>query len=164
MPLELILLSKHNYVDVIFSNSVIKKIVFNFLRLVGRALNDSVEASEEEVVYLFLLFFEKLDELCSSLLHGVSSERLSKVLSFSQQTIRNWVQAINDKIHGNSTCVQFQENKLALLYGAVRSFPYVIDVQSNTTLLMDLIDALDQLLLTNSGKDVWVIYFCIDLL
>ncbi|WOG89602.1 hypothetical protein DCAR_0208840 [Daucus carota subsp. sativus] len=126
-----------------------------------KALNDSVEASEEEVVYMLLIFFDKLEELCSSLLHGTSSERLSNVLNFSQKIIRNWVEAVNDNLHGNPSCIQFQENKLAMLYGVVRSFPYVIDVQSNTTLLMDLVDALDQLLLTDSGyiagftKNTW---------
>ncbi|KAK1375649.1 DRIM domain-containing protein [Heracleum sosnowskyi] len=115
-----------------------------------KALNDSVEASEEEVVYLLLIFFERLDELCSSLLRGVSSERLLNVLNFFEQTIKNWVQAVNDKIHGKPSCVPFQEDKMVVLYGVVRSFPYVIDVQSNANLLMDLVDALDQLVLTDS--------------
>lgn len=103
---------------------------------------------------MLLIFFEGLDAPCSSLLRGESSEGLSKVLNYFQQTIKNWVQAVNDKIHGNPLCVQFQENKLVVLYGVVRSFPYVVDVQSNATLLMDLVDALDQLLLSDSGKDV----------
>lgn len=113
---------------------------------------------------MLLIFFERLDELCISLLHGESSERLSKVVNYFQQTIKNWAEAVNDKIHGNPSCVQFQENKLVVLYGVVRSYPYVIDVQSNGTLLMDLVDALDQLLLSDSGKDVQMTNYRIDIM
>lgn len=136
------LLLKDPYILCIFRNNIL------------RALNDLIEAFEEEVVYLLLNFSERLQEHGSNLLDGASNEGLSKIQNFFQEVISNWIGEINDVIHGNPSCIQFQKTKIALLYGIVSSYPYMVDVQSNPSLLMNLADALDRLLLTGFVGDL----------
>lgn len=125
-------------------------------------MNDLIEAFEEEVVYLLLNFSKRLEEHGSNLLDGASNEGLSKIQNFFQEVISNWIGEINDVIHGNPSCIQFQKTKMGLLYGIVSSYPYVVDVQSNSSLLMDLVDALDRFLLTGFGKAFYHLSRCLN--
>ncbi|KAJ0093494.1 hypothetical protein Patl1_26061 [Pistacia atlantica] len=53
-------------------------------------------------------------------------------------------------VRGNLSSIKFDETKLALMWGAIGCYPHILDVQTNSSLLMDLIDAFD-LLIRNDG-------------
>ena len=97
-------------------------------------------------------FCERIQAQRSSLLDGVSIEGLSKIRNFFREAIQRWIQMINDAVQGDPLYIELQETKLALLWGIVSCYPYLVDVQSNQSLLMDLVDALDRLLVIDSGK------------
>lgn len=97
-------------------------------------------------------FCERIQAQRSSLLDGVSIEGLSKIRNFFKEAIQRWIQMINDAVQGDPLYIELQETKLALLWGIVSCYPYLVDVQSNQSLLMDLVDALDRLLVIDSGK------------
>ncbi|KAM7486094.1 hypothetical protein LguiA_002103 [Lonicera macranthoides] len=121
------------------------------------ALINSIETSEEEVIHLLVTFCERIQAQRSSLLDGVSIEDLSKIRNFFKESIQRWIQMINDTVQGDPLYIELQEAKLALLWGIVSCYPYLVDVQSNQSLLMDLVDALDRLLVIDSGlrKATW---------
>ncbi|KAK3010833.1 hypothetical protein RJ639_012410 [Escallonia herrerae] len=114
------------------------------------AFNDLIETSVEEVVYLLLTLCERLQVQCSSLLDGTSDNELSKIRTFFQDAIGYWIGTINDAIPEDPFCISFQESKLALLWGTVCCYPY-IHAQQTPSSLMDLVDAIDRLMMTGSG-------------
>ncbi|KAK2988996.1 hypothetical protein RJ640_013987 [Escallonia rubra] len=116
-----------------------------------RAFNDLIETSVEEVVYLLLTLCERLQVQCSSLLDGTSDNELSKIRSFFQDAIGYWIGTINDAIPEDPLCISFQESKLALLWGTVCCYPY-IHAQQTPSSLMDLVDAIDRLMMIGSGS------------
>ncbi|GAV59009.1 LOW QUALITY PROTEIN: DRIM domain-containing protein, partial [Cephalotus follicularis] len=113
------------------------------------AISDLIETSQEEVICLLLSFCERLqmNPQHSSFLDGVSEAVLSRLRSFLQGAISDWIKHINDDVLGNLSSTQIHESKLALLWGIIRCFTYLSDVRSNSSLLMDLVDALDSLLM-----------------
>ncbi|KAA8534172.1 hypothetical protein F0562_031635 [Nyssa sinensis] len=119
-----------------------------------RALNDLIDTSEEEVIYLVLIFCERLQVKVqsSNFSDGTSKEVVSRICSFLQETIGYWIGMINDIVHGDPSRSQLQESKLALLWGTVSCYPYIVDIQANPSLLMDLVDALDRLLMIESDN------------
>lgn len=127
-------------------------------------MNDLIEAFNEDVVYLLLNFSEKLQASGNDFLEGASHEGLSNIRNYFQEVINSWIGEIDHIIHGNPSCIQFQRSKMALLYGSVSSYPYVVDAQSNPSLLMDLADALDRLLQTGIGMSLTTMIFLFPLL
>ncbi|XP_010257842.1 PREDICTED: small subunit processome component 20 homolog [Nelumbo nucifera] len=118
------------------------------------ALSDMVEASPEEVMYLILIFFERVQVKMqlSDHLHGTSGEVTSKMCNLFQKDICHWVREINDLANGNSLNIQFHESKLALLWGTLSCYPHITGTQAESSLIMDLVNALDQLLRTGADK------------
>ncbi|XP_059666315.1 uncharacterized protein LOC132312087 [Cornus florida] len=118
------------------------------------ALSDLIEKSEEEVIYLILIFCEGLQiKLQSSgFLDGTSKEAVSRICRFLHESINYWIGLINDIVHGDQSSIQLQETKLAMLWGVISCYPYVVDVQENPYLLLNLVDAIDRLLMTESDN------------
>ncbi|XP_065862754.1 uncharacterized protein [Euphorbia lathyris] len=117
------------------------------------AINALIETSEEEVVYLLLCFCQRLQEdpLGSDLLDGTSEEGLSRIREFLQGVICSSDGVINAITLGNSESTIIDMDKLALLWGTLYCYPYVMDIQAKPTSLMGLIDALDRLLMVEDG-------------
>lgn len=117
-------------------------------------MNDLIETSQEEVVYLLLSFCERIQKkpLRFSLLDGIPEEGLSGIRGFLRGAFCFWVGVINDIIHGNASSTLTDEHKLALLWGVICCYPHIMDSQETPSSLMDLIDAIDQLLMIEAGK------------
>ncbi|KAK0579383.1 hypothetical protein LWI29_025507 [Acer saccharum] len=126
-------------------------LLYTFRVNILSAMNDLIESSQEEVICLLLSFFEKLqmNHQCSTFVDGTSKGGVSRIHSFLQEAICSWISVINN-IHDNSSSAQIDEAKLVLLWGAIGCYPYFFDVQENSSLLMNLIDALDRLLMNGA--------------
>ncbi|XP_021290199.1 small subunit processome component 20 homolog isoform X1 [Herrania umbratica] len=125
-------------------------VIYIFRDHILSAMNDLVESSSEEVICLLLSFFERLQmhPQSSNFLDGISEGRLSKICHYMQGVISNWIRLINDIVLGNSLPAEIDDTKLAVLWGVISCYPHMFDVQANGSVLMDLIDALHQLLMT----------------
>lgn len=115
-------------------------------------MNDLIETSEEEVILLLLNFCERtqFQVQSSSHLDGTPIEEVSRICSYLQNAIGGWIGVIKQIVHGDSSPMQLQETKLSLLWGIISCYPYMKDIQAK--LLLDFVDALDQLLVKESGK------------
>lgn len=121
-------------------------------------MNDLIENSPDEVICLLLSLFGRLQmkpQFCD-FLDGTSGVVL-RICSFVQETISSWIRTINDVAQGNSSSTQIDEAKLALLWGVISCCPYIMDVQAESSLLMDLIDALHLLLMHETGKKSFLV-------
>lgn len=117
-------------------------------------MNTLIETSQEQVVYLLLSVFERLhvDVKSFNFLDGRSEDVLSKIQDFMRKAVSDWIKVINDILSGNASCTQVHETDLALLWGIVSCFPYMFEVEADSSLLIDLRGALDELLMAETGK------------
>ncbi|OVA05421.1 Down-regulated-in-metastasis protein [Macleaya cordata] len=132
-------------------------ITYAFRHHIISAINDMVKSSpssSEEVIYLMLTFFEKLGvgKQSSNCLDGESEEKVSRMFSFLRESICYWIAVINDISHGDPSCMHLDQSKLSLIWGTITCYPHVLGAQGNTSLIMDLVDALDRLLMINADK------------
>lgn len=109
-----------------------------------------MEISEEEVIHLLQSFCEKmqLDMQNSDFVDGASEEALARICNHLQGTICYWIGKINDIAHSDVSC-QIDEGKLALLWGVVNCYSHMSN--ANPSLLVHLMDAVDQLLTVKAG-------------
>ena len=110
------------------------------------ALNDLIEISEKEVVYLLLSLIERhsIEEKSFNFLGGTSKVGLLKIQDFLRTEI-------NDIVSCGSSSTGLHRNNLDLLWGTVNCFPYFLDLEADASLLADFIDALDQCVVTEPG-------------
>ncbi|XP_028088073.1 small subunit processome component 20 homolog isoform X4 [Camellia sinensis] len=130
------------------------RVVHAFRQNTIRALNDLIETSEEEVVPLLLTFCERLEVQIqsSSFIDGTSKEEVSRICSYLPDAIGYWIGIINQIVHGDSSVIQLQETKLALLWGIISCYPYMKDIQADPSLLLDFVDTLSRLLAIESDN------------
>ncbi|XP_022999923.1 small subunit processome component 20 homolog [Cucurbita maxima] len=104
-----------------------------------RTMNELLESSREEVVYLLLSFCERLptEVLCTS------DEEVPRILNFFEKILGHWIKEIADFMQGSSNDID--ESELAIFWGVIRCCPYILNFQASSSLLVDLIDALDRL-------------------
>ncbi|XP_058180952.1 uncharacterized protein LOC131299427 isoform X1 [Rhododendron vialii] len=121
------------------------RIVYAFRRNILSALSDLIETSEE-VILLLLIFSERIEVhvQSSDLLDGTSSQQVSRICTYLQNAIGHWIGVINQIVHGDPSSIQLPETALALLWGIISCYPFMS--QANSSLLLDFVDALDQLL------------------
>lgn len=116
--------------------------------------------SEEEVIYLLQSFCEKmqLNAQTKEFLDNKSAEALARISSRLQVIID---EAISDIAHCDVSC-QIDERKLALLWGAVNCYSHMSVVKVNPSSLMDLVDAVDQLVKVKPGtiSIIYAMQFC----
>ncbi|KAJ6298901.1 hypothetical protein OIU76_019961 [Salix suchowensis] len=62
-------------------------------------------------------------------------------------TVRFWLVVIDNIINGNGSFTPIESGELTLLWQVVRCYPYMMDLQETPSFLMDLIDAIDRLLM-----------------
>lgn len=111
-----------------------------------------MEISEEEAIHLLQSFCEKMrsDMRNSDFVDGASAKELARIHSHLQGIISHWTRKINDIAHSDVSC-QIDEDKLALLWGVVNCYSYMSIVEANPSLLVDLMDAIHQLLTVKTG-------------
>ncbi|MED6178373.1 hypothetical protein PIB30_107019, partial [Stylosanthes scabra] len=120
-----------------------------FGRDVLRAINDLMERSEEEAVYLLQYFCEKMQLSTKKLdfLDGTGVEALASLSKRLQRAISNWIVKINDISHTSvSEDNKIDEKGMPLLLGIVNCYSHMSIVEANPSLLLNLMDAIDQLL------------------
>ncbi|TYJ14812.1 hypothetical protein E1A91_A10G142700v1 [Gossypium mustelinum] len=124
-------------------------VIYFFKDYALSAMNDLVESSQEEVLFLLLSFFERLQlhPQSTKCLDEMSEGRLSKICDYMQGVISNWIKLINDIAIGNPLTAQIDEAKLAILWGIISCYPYMFDVRASESALIELIDALQRLLM-----------------
>lgn len=122
-------------------------IVHFFRASIISALNDMIEISKEEVIHLLQIFFKRLSVQGHSFLDEVSNEKLSRIHNFLREAIGRWIRLIQKDQYST----QIEENELAILWGIVGCYPYILGGSANESLLMDLVNALDELLSTESA-------------
>ena len=125
------------------------------------ALNDLTNISEEETVYLLLRLCENLKMPSSSFLDGISKDKLSRIYDLVQQSISYWIGMISNSLHGDLSSLQLEQSRLALLWGTVKCYTYLFNGQENLTLLLDLVNAIDELLMTESGINFLLLFISI---
>ncbi|XVF65313.1 hypothetical protein PTKIN_Ptkin09bG0238000 [Pterospermum kingtungense] len=127
-------------------------VIYIFRDYILSAVNDLVESSQEEVLSLLLSLFERLQmhPQSTKFLDEKSEGRPSRICDYMQGVISNWIRLINDIAHGNALLAEVDEAKLAVLWGVIRCYPHMFDVQENESVLMELIDALHRLLMIDA--------------
>ncbi|XP_073124564.1 uncharacterized protein [Henckelia pumila] len=111
------------------------------------SLNNLIQIFEEEAVYLMVIFCDKVGEESSNLLHRNSMENLSRIHGFLEETLKYWIGNINEAVKGNSISISVQQSRLAVLWGVIGCYSYFADAQASSSILMDLIDSVDELLM-----------------
>ena len=114
-------------------------------------MSDLIETSQEEVVYLLHSLCERqsIEEKTFNLLDGLSEERLLKIQNFMRTDIQKWIDEIN--VSSDSSSGRVHGTDLALLWGTVTCVPFLLDPEADSSLLTELIDAIDRLPSVESG-------------
>jgi U3 small nucleolar RNA-associated protein 20 len=116
------------------------------------AINALLEISEEEVIQLLQSFCEKmqLDIRDTDFVDGESAKALARICNHLQGTISSWIEKINDIARSDVSC-DIDERKVALLWGVVNCYSHMSIVDAVPSLLVNLMDAVDQLLTVKAG-------------
>ncbi|XP_058078049.1 uncharacterized protein LOC131226271 isoform X2 [Magnolia sinica] len=134
-------------------------ILHAFRSYIISALSDLIEASPEEVLYLMLTFFERLQGKLqlSDGFDGVSEDKVSRICNFFQETICSWTRLISDIATASDQSIVHESN-LSVLWGTVSCYPYIFGSRADLSLIMNLVNALDQLLTREAGfeKKIWL--------
>ncbi|PRQ50697.1 hypothetical protein RchiOBHm_Chr2g0136151 [Rosa chinensis] len=109
-----------------------------------RAMNVLIETSEEDVIYLLLIFCERVQMGVQSFKLLDGSPELSRIQCFLSGTVSNWVGLLNGVENGDLSSTSIHEADLALLWGSINCFLQIVDSQEGPSLLFDLTDAIDQ--------------------
>lgn len=122
-------------------------------------MNDLIETSEEEVIYLLLSFFEVMEAKVQE--PNFSDGTFRKEFPKMEEAISRWIGEINIIVHGDPSSCHIHETKWALLWGIIRCLPHMkliaeVNVQWMSSCLMKLIDAVDQLPLTEDGMHLQI--------
>lgn len=83
-----------------------------------------------------------------------STEKVSRLCIFLSERISYWIGIISSAIKGS---IQIQENRLPVLWGVIWCYTHVAGAEENPSLLMNLINAMDELLMMEIGKTISLI-------
>ncbi|KAL3626591.1 hypothetical protein CASFOL_030140 [Castilleja foliolosa] len=113
------------------------------------AFSNLMQISKEEVLYLMIKLCEKLEGESSSsrFFDKKSKENVSMIHNFFKETLHSWIGKISEAAKENVYTIQFQQNELAVLWGVIRCYSHFPDAEASQSLLMDLINAIDELLI-----------------
>ncbi|GAB2295684.1 hypothetical protein Dimus_029838 [Dionaea muscipula] len=130
-----------------------QSVLFAFRTNILSACKNLIETAEEEVTFMILKLCQRLQVGvgCPSVLDGLLEEVVVVIRQFAHGKICFWIKLINDIKCGDSLCSEMDEARLALLWGILCSYPYIMDGMQDASLLVDLVDVLDQLLIVESG-------------
>ncbi|XP_062008273.1 U3 small nucleolar RNA-associated protein 20 [Rosa rugosa] len=127
-------------------------IVDTFRVNILRVMNVLIETSEEDVIYLLVFFCERLQRGAQSFKLLDGSPELSRIQCFLSGTVSKWVGVLKGVQNGDLASTSIHEADLALLWGIINCFPQIVDSQEGPSLLLDLTDAIDQLLMIEDGN------------
>ncbi|KAL1538273.1 small subunit processome component 20 [Salvia divinorum] len=113
-----------------------------------RAFTNLIEIYDEEVMYLMMKFCEKLEVSSSSFWDGT----FSRTLVFFEETLHYWIGEISNSVEGS--LFPARQNKLAVLWAVIGCYSHLADVQENSSVLVELINAIDKLLTMESKPDL----------
>ncbi|XP_022846936.1 small subunit processome component 20 homolog isoform X2 [Olea europaea var. sylvestris] len=114
------------------------------------AFNNLIEGSEDDVINILLSFCEKMEGQSFGFNDETSTEKLSRLCIFLSERISYWIGIISSAIKGS---IQIQENRLPVLWGVIWCYPHVAGAEENPSLLMNLINAMDELLMMEIDQD-----------
>ncbi|KAB1206516.1 hypothetical protein CJ030_MR7G000028 [Morella rubra] len=122
-------------------------IIYIFRDNILSSMDNLLETSQEEVLYLLHSFFGIIESEAQgpNFSNATLGDSFPKMQRFLQDAIRYWIGAINDLMHGDPLSTIIQETKLALLWGIISCYPHFVKAMSSD--ILDLINALDQLLM-----------------
>ncbi|KAG5254304.1 U3 small nucleolar RNA-associated protein [Salix suchowensis] len=114
-----------------FLSELMKKdpcILYEFRTNILSAMNDLIETSQKEIVFLLLSFCEKLqmDPLRSNFLVGSPEGRFSRITGFLQQTVRFWLVVIDNIVNGNGSFTPIESDaidRLLMIEENIAGFP-----------------------------------------
>ncbi|KAL1533475.1 small subunit processome component 20 isoform X1 [Salvia divinorum] len=128
-----------------------------FGKNIMRAFTNLIKIYAEEVMYLMMKFCDKLEVNSSSFWEGKSKEKFSRTFVFFEDTLHYWIGEISNSVEGKLWPAQ--QDKLAVLWAVIRCYSHLADVQENPSVLMELINAIDRLLIVESKtglqQDTW---------
>ncbi|WOK99438.1 small subunit processome component [Canna indica] len=129
------------------------QIVHLFKSHILSAMDELIEASPEEVLFLMLTFIERQSKLQTCDIVGVSEDTVPKICNFLRERIFYWINLFRD-IAGSSDVShkQFTESEMALLWGVVSCYHCFPFLQDSLVLFKDLIGTIDHLLETEADK------------
>ncbi|XP_039130786.1 LOW QUALITY PROTEIN: small subunit processome component 20 homolog [Dioscorea cayenensis subsp. rotundata] len=129
-------------------------IVYSFRTHIIRSLDNLIEASPDEVVFLILtLFGQGKEQLNFSIMDNVSKDQVLKIHQFFEEALCSWTKLIKD-IAGNDsqTKIEVNEPTLTTLWGSLCCCPHFQLQENNLLAMHDFIINLNQLLETNSDS------------
>ena len=126
--------------------------LYDLFKFPCSAFTNLIEIYDEEVMYLMMKFCEKLEEDSSSFWDGKSKEKLSRILVFFEETLHYWIGEISNSVDG--ILCPARQNKLAVFWAVIGCYSHLADVQENSSVLMELINAIDKLLIMESSKSL----------
>ena len=85
-----------------------------------------------------------------NVLEGIGEEVASKICCFFRGAVDDWIGLLDNMRNGGPSHGRVEEGKLASLWGIVSCIPHLLSTEGNAS-LMNLVDALDQLLITEAG-------------
>ncbi|KAG6399207.1 hypothetical protein SASPL_140683 [Salvia splendens] len=128
------------------------RIYYVFGTYIMRAFTNLIEIYDEEVMYLMMKFCEKLEVNNSSFWDWKSKEKFSRTFMFFEEIFHYWIREISNSVEGKLFPVQ--KNKLAVLWAVIGCYPHLADAQENSSVLMELINAIDKFLRVESKADL----------
>ncbi|XP_047962279.1 small subunit processome component 20 homolog [Salvia hispanica] len=121
------------------------------------AFTNLIEIYDEEVMYILMKFCEKVEVNNCCFWDGKSKEKFSRIFVFFEETLHYWIGEISNSVEGK--LFPAQRNKLAVLWAVIGCYSHFADVQENSSVLMELISAIDKLLMVESKagfqQDTW---------
>jgi U3 small nucleolar RNA-associated protein 20 len=123
-------------------------------------MNVLLEISEEKVIQLLQSFGEKmqLDIRDLDFVDGESAGALARICNHLQGTICSSIEkVINDIAHSDVSC-KIDERKMALLWRVVNCYSHMSIVDADPSLLVNLMDAVDQLLTVKAGIPLFLCF------
>uniref|UniRef100_A0A0E0C3V7 Uncharacterized protein n=1 Tax=Oryza meridionalis TaxID=40149 RepID=A0A0E0C3V7_9ORYZ len=125
------------------------KIIQTFESQILSAMDNFLETSPEEVLFILLHFFKRAKTQIT--LHGIDGSyihREKKVCKFIESNVSFWLELLEDIVKtGNHTSNLVNEKEAAILWGSICCYPNIKDVpQVSLSMLNKLICNLDRLL------------------
>ncbi|KAL9664606.1 hypothetical protein QQ045_020011 [Rhodiola kirilowii] len=123
------------------------------------ALDNMLEISEEEVLYLVMCLLQRL---CSkstqpNCLNIITKDKVVKMRDYLRNVLSEWTQRMRGSRQDDSSNQVLSKTNLALIWGSVRCCPHILDISECHSLLKDLIGELDHITSKESGhpKAIW---------
>ncbi|KAJ0966400.1 hypothetical protein J5N97_027538 [Dioscorea zingiberensis] len=129
-------------------------IVYAFKSHIIRSLDNLIEASPDEVLFLMLTLFGEDEEQSNlGILDNDSKDQVLKIHQFFEDTFCSWNKLIkNIAGDNNQTKIEVDESTLTVLWGCLFCYPHFQHPENNILAVQNLIINLDQLLETDSDS------------